>query len=197
MAITNARGRPRTVSPDEVTRTALRLFAESGFEETTVEHIAAELGVSRRTLFRYFPSKNDMVWGDFDRVLERLRVALSEEPADAPLLEALGRAVVASNRYEDEQLPELRIRMTLITSVPALQAHAMLRYDAWRAVVAAWVAARLGQRPDDLVPQTIAHAALGTSMAAFVRWVHHPDEDLAEHLRRGYAVLAGGDAGSR
>ncbi|MGO9891485.1 MAG: TetR family transcriptional regulator, partial [Solirubrobacteraceae bacterium] len=57
-------GRPPGTSRRAVTRTALELFGDRGFEETTVDDIADALGVSRRTLFRYFASKNDMVWGD-------------------------------------------------------------------------------------------------------------------------------------
>lgn len=180
------------MSHGQITRVALDLFAANGFDETTVEDIAAELGINRRTLFRYFSSKNDMVWGDFDWVLDRLRGHLAETSPDEPLMSALARAAVASNHYEADQLPELRIRMTLITTVPALQAHSMLRYADWRGVIAEFVADRLGQQPDDLVPQTIAQAALGTSMAAFVRWVEHPDEDLDDNLRRAYALLASG-----
>jgi mycofactocin system transcriptional regulator len=169
---------------------ALDLFARDGFDETTLSDVAAALGISRRTLFRYFPSKNDMVWGDFDWVLDRLRAYLAETSPDEPLMAALARAVVASNHYESDQLPELRIRMTLITTVPALQAHSMLRYAAWRAVIADFVAERLGRQADDLVAQTTAHAALGTSMAAFVRWVDNPDDDLEQNLREAYRLLA-------
>lgn len=186
------RGRPRSVTHAQITSTALELFARHGFDETTVDDVAAELGINRRTLFRYFPSKNDLVWGDFDWVLDRLRGYLAGSGPDEPLMAAIGRAVVASNHYEPDQLPELRIRMTLITTVPALQAHSMLRYAAWRTVIAEFVANRLDQQPDDLLPQTIAHACLGTSMAAFVRWVDHPEEDLEENLRRGYRLLASG-----
>jgi mycofactocin system transcriptional regulator len=175
-----------------VTRTALELFAERGFEETTVDDIADALGVSRRTLFRYFPSKNDMAWGDFDWVLARLRRCLAETGPGEPLHMALGRAVVESNRYEVEQLPELRIRMRLITGVPALQAHSTLRYAEWRSVIAEFVADRLACRPEDLVPQTVAHAALGTSMAAFLVWVDDPDSDLVENLREAYRLLGTG-----
>jgi TetR/AcrR family transcriptional regulator, regulator of mycofactocin system len=185
-------GRPPGTSRREVTRTALGLFAERGFDETTVDDIADALGVSRRTLFRYFASKNDMAWGDFDWVLARLRRCLEATGRDEPLHEALGRAVVESNRYEDEQLPELRIRMRLITGVPALQAHSTLRYAEWRAVIAEFVADRLGCRPDDLVPQTVAHAALGTSMAAFLVWVDEPASDLVENLREAYRLLGSG-----
>jgi TetR/AcrR family transcriptional regulator, regulator of mycofactocin system len=186
------RGRPPSTTHDEVARTALRLFASRGFEETTVDDVATALGIGRRTVFRYFASKNDMVWGDFDWVLERLRTLLDNAPDDERTVEALVRAVVESNYYEPDQLPELRIRMTLITTVPALQAHSMLRYAAWRQVIAEFVGRRLGQRPDDLIPETVGWAALGTSMAAFVRWVNNPDDDLQENLVRSYSLLASG-----
>jgi TetR/AcrR family transcriptional regulator, regulator of mycofactocin system len=168
------------------------MFAERGFEETTVDDIADALGVSRRTLFRYFASKNDMVWGDFDWVLGRLRGCLADTGLDEPLHQALGRAVVESNRYEDDQLPELRIRMRMITGVPALQAHSALRYAEWREVIAEWVSDRLGCRPSDLIPQTVAHAALGTSMAAFLVWVDDPGSDLVANLEEAYRLLGHG-----
>ncbi len=185
-------GRPPGTSRRAVSRTALEMFAERGFEETTVDDIAEALGVSRRTLFRYFASKNDMVWGDFDRVLERLRRCLDATGPDEPLHEALRRAAVESNRYEDEQRPELRIRMRLITGVPALQAHSALRYAEWRDVIAEWVAKRLGCEPGDLIPQTVAHAALGTSMAAFLVWVDDPSSDLLANLDQAYRLLGQG-----
>ena len=59
-------------------RVALELFHRQGFEETSVEDIAATVGVDPRTIFRYFPSKNDIVWGDFDWVIGRLRHHLDE-----------------------------------------------------------------------------------------------------------------------
>ena len=168
------------------------MFADRGFDETTVDDIADALGVSRRTLFRYFASKNDMVWGDFDWVLGRLRRCLDATASDEPLHEALRRAAVESNRYEDEQLPELRIRMRLITGVPALQAHSALRYAEWREVIAEWVGERLGCEPADLIPQTVAHAALGTSMAAFLVWVDDPSSDLVANLEHAYRLLGEG-----
>ena len=185
-------GRPPGTSRRAVSRTALEMFAERGFDETTVDDIADALGVSRRTLFRYFASKNDMVWGDFDWVLARLRRCLDATDSDQPLHEALRRAVVESNRYEDEQLPELRIRMRLITGVPALQAHSTLRYAEWRAVIAEFVASRLWCDPADLVPQTVAHAALGTSMAAFLVWVDDPSSDLTANLDEAFGLLGSG-----
>lgn len=183
------RGRPPSTSREEVARTALELFVRRGFEETTVGDIAKALGVGRRTLFRYFESKNDMVWGDFGWVLDRLRKELADRSVDEPMMRTLTHAVLASNLYEGDALEELRLRMTLITTVPALQAHSMVRYREWRDVVAEFVARRLGQRPDDLLPVLVGHMALGASMAAFARWVGHPDENIEAHLLRTYGHL--------
>jgi mycofactocin system transcriptional regulator len=187
-------GRPPTTTHQEVEAAALRLFSARGFERTTVEDIAVEVGVTRRTVFRYFASKNDMVWGDFDEVIARLREAFDAAGRELPLIDALREAVVASNTYAPEQLPELRIRMTLIATVPALQAHSMLRYEAWRDAVAELAARRLGGSPTDLGPQTLGNAALGASMAAFKRWVENPREDLGDCLDQTYRLLAGGFA---
>ena len=68
--------------------------------------------------------------------------------------------------------------MRLITGVPALQAHSTLRYAEWRAVIAEFVASQLGCDPAHLIPQTVAHAALGTWIAAFLVWVDDPSSDL-------------------
>jgi mycofactocin system transcriptional regulator len=192
-----ATGRPPSTTHAEIEGAALALFERRGFERTSIEDIAAAVGVGRRTIFRYFPSKNDIVWGDFDWVNRRLRGHLEESGAEVPLLEALRRAAVLSNRYPEEQLPALRQRLTLITTVPALQAHSMLRYASWRAVVAEWAAGRLGERPGDLVPQVLAHVALGASMSAFTRWVENPDEDLERCLDRAYQLLADGFVAER
>jgi mycofactocin system transcriptional regulator len=185
-------GRPPSTSHDEIAAIALDFFSRRGFEETSVEEIAAAVGVGRRTIFRYFPSKTDMVWGDFEWVNRRLREHLREADSETPLIEGLRRAAVLSNTYADEQLPLLRTRMGLITSVPALQADSMLRYASWRRVVAEWAAERLGESPRDLFPTTLAHAALGASMSAFVRWVHNPGEDLGDCLETAYRLLAEG-----
>ncbi|HTT96098.1 MAG TPA: mycofactocin system transcriptional regulator [Solirubrobacterales bacterium] len=187
-------GRPPSTTREEIEGVALDLFAARGFEATTVDDVAAAIGVGRRTLFRYFASKNDIAWGDFDGVMARLRTALTEGGRDLPLMDALRVGVVESNGYPPEQLPGLRIRMTLIARTPALQAHSALRYAEWRAVVAEWAAGRCGLAADDLLPQAIAGAALGVAMATFGRWVDHPDEDLGELLDAAFRALAAGFA---
>ena len=175
----------------------MRLFRTRGFEQTTVDEIAAELGIGRRTLFRYFPSKNDIVWGDFDSVLDRLRTEFAARDPAAPMMDTLREAVVASNTYPAELLPELRTRIMLIMRVPVLQAHSMLRYAAWRRVVTEFAADRTGASAGDLLPQTLGNAALAASTSAFGYWVDVPDSDLLALLDRCYRMLAAGFAPER
>jgi mycofactocin system transcriptional regulator len=188
----STRGRPPSTTAEQVGQVALRLFTERGFDETTMDDIARELGVGRRTLFRYFASKNDMVWGDFDWVLNRLRGEFAAASARTPLMTVLREAVVASNTYPEDALPELRTRLELITTVPALQAHSMLRYAEWRAVVAEFAAARLRRDAADLEVASLGYAALAASTSAFTYWVANPEKDLILLLDRAYRMLEAG-----
>lgn len=185
-------GRPPTTSRDEVAAVALRLFVERGFEATRISDIAAAVGVSRRTILRYFASKNDIVWGAFDERLRELRERLADAPVEQPITEAIREAVVSFNDYGESVMPELRDRMTLITTVPALQGHAMLRYGDWCAVIAEFVASRLGLDPRDHVPQLLASAALGIAMATYRHWIEHPGSDLLALLDEGLLMLGAG-----
>lgn len=185
-------GRPPTTSRERIADTALALFAVRGFERTTLDDIAAAVGVSRRTILRYYDSKNDIVWGTFGEHLDGLRAQLREADPDAPLMEVLRHAIVAFNDYGHEQLPALRLRMTLITTVPALQGHSTVRSADWCEVIAGFVAERLGTTPDDHIPQVIANAALGTSMATYRHWIRNPAVDLISALDHALRLLAAG-----
>lgn len=164
-------GRRRVTSRAELEQVAFDLFDRQGFERTTVDDIASAAGIGRRTFFRYFASKNDVPWGDFDAELVRMRTRLNATADRAPLMDAIRLAVVDFNRVPAEQLPAHRRRMELILRVPALQAHSTLRYAAWRQVIADFIAARTGQRPDALFPRAIAYAMLGVAVAAYEQWL--------------------------
>src|SRR5947209_19100920 len=95
-------GRPGATTRTELELVARQLFADRGFDATTVDDIAAAAGIGRRTFFRYFASKNDVVWGDFDRGLADLRARLQTSDPEQPLREALHEAVLAFNALEPE-----------------------------------------------------------------------------------------------
>jgi mycofactocin system transcriptional regulator len=175
-------GRKPVTSRADLEHVAFDLFDRQGFERTTVDDIARAAGIGRRTFFRYFPSKNDIPWGAFEAELDRMRVRLKACPAQVPLMEAIRVALIDFNQVAPAQVPLHRRRMELILRVPTLLAHSTLRFTAWRAVVAEFVAERSGQRPDDLAPQAIAHAVLGVAIAAYERWLDDPDADLGALL---------------
>ncbi|MEN2738472.1 mycofactocin system transcriptional regulator [Microbacterium sp. X-17] len=171
-------GRARATTHGELSHIGVTLFLERGFDETTIDEIVAAAGIGRRTFFRYFASKNDLPWGDFDRLLSSMRAYLDTVPADVPLREALRRAVIDFNRYPADELPYHRQRMQLLLNVPTLVAHSTLRYAAWRDVLAEFVGARLHEPADSIEPQAIAWVCLGLSLAAYEQWLARPEADL-------------------
>jgi TetR/AcrR family transcriptional regulator, regulator of mycofactocin system len=189
-AVISRAGRRRVTSRAELEHAAFDLFARQGFDRTTVDDIAAAAGIGRRTFFRYFPSKNDVPWGNFEGELERMRARLATCAQETPLMDAIRVAIVDFNRIEPEQVPWHRRRMELILRTPTLQAHSTLRYAAWREVIADFVCERTGQSPDALAPRTIAYAALGVAVAAYEQWLEADDADLGDLLDSAMRELA-------
>ncbi|MCU1692336.1 MAG: mycofactocin system transcriptional regulator [Frankiales bacterium] len=183
-------GRPAVTSRSELEQVALGLFRERGFEATTVDDLAEAAGIGRRTFFRYYASKNDVVWGDFETGLAELRRHLDEDEG-RPLLEALRRGVLAFNTVPVEHLEDHRQRMALILHVPALQAHSTLRYAAWRAVVADYAARRLAQPASSLLPQLVGHTCLGAALTAYEQWLADRESDLTALLDEALSALDG------
>jgi mycofactocin system transcriptional regulator len=182
-------GRPRATSHAEIERAAFRLFALRGFDGTTLDAIAGEVGISRRTLLRYFDSKNDIPWGRFAETLDGFRATLAAMPADLPLYEAVHAAVLAFNRFDLDAHPSHRERMQLILTTPTLQAHSVLQYGEWRRVIAEYVALRLDLRPDDLLPRTVGQVSLALTLSAYTHWLDCPDLALHDLLDMAMAGL--------
>jgi mycofactocin system transcriptional regulator len=171
---------------------ALRLFSEQGFEETTVDQIAVAAGVSRRTFFRYFETKTDVLWHEFDAEVETIRALLAATPDDLPIMEGVRRAVLAANHYRAQDVPELRMRMSLLSSVPELVASAAIHYDAWERAVVEFVGRRSGQPADSLYPLAVGRAVLAACRAGYDRWAARADADLTLYLDAALRALAAG-----
>ena len=135
-----------------------------------------------------------MLWGAFDTEVATIRVLLDEVPADLPVMEAVRQAVLAANHYRAADVPELRARMALIGSVPALMASAAVHYDAWERAISDFVARRAGQPADSLYPLAVGRATLAACRAAYDRWVVHADADLTVYLDAALRALAAGFA---
>jgi mycofactocin system transcriptional regulator len=185
-------GRPQVTSRAQLEHLGLRLFTENGYEATTVDRIAEEAGISRRTFFRYFESKNDLSWGDFHTRLDWLRDRLAAVPPAQPLADAIADAVIEFNAVPPGEETWHRQRMTLLLHVPALQAHGTLRYSDWRGVVADFVARRRGEPVGSLVPRAAGYLALGAALAAYEQWLTDPALDLQEVMTESFELFRRG-----
>ena len=185
-------GRRPVTSRFEIEHIALEMFGDHGFDTTTVDDVAHAAGIGRRTFFRYYASKNDVPWGSFDELLLRMRATLAALPQDIPILQGIRSAVLEFNDVAPQEQPWHRRRLQLILNTPALQAHSTLRYASWRQVVADYVALRLDQPADGLIPQSVAHACLGVCIAAYERWLADDGAELASLLDEVFASLERG-----
>ena len=188
------RGRPPSTSRRELQRIALRLFDAHGFDNTTIEQIAAEAGVSERTFFRYFTTKASVLWAEFDTEVAAIRDALADVPESVPMMDAIRTAVVAANHYRAEDVPDMRMRMALIATEPALSFGAAEHYAHWEQAVSDFAARRLGLAADSLYPLAVGRTVLAACRAAYDRWSDRADRDLPTYLDAALSALAAGFA---
>lgn len=182
-------GRPRVTTAPEIERIAFGLFAEHGFAGTTLGDIADAAGVGRRTVLRYYESKNDIPWGQFADTLQHFAQLLAEMPLDLPLHEAVHRGVCAFNTFPAASLQSHRARMQLILTTPELQSHSVHQYLAWRSVISRYVARRTGQTESDLLPQVVGRVSLALALSAYDQWMRSDDADLVPLIDRAMGEL--------
>jgi TetR/AcrR family transcriptional regulator, regulator of mycofactocin system len=186
------KGRPPLTSRAELEQIGIRLFTERGFDETSVDDIAAEAGIGRRTFFHYFPSKADLVWGDFEAELDRMRACLARLDPALPMMEAVRQAVIDFNVLPPGAEEQHRRRLALILTVPTLLANSTLQFAHWRGVIAEFAAERLGVEPGGLLPGAVGWVALGASIAAYEEWLKDQSADLSALLDAAFTGLARG-----
>lgn len=185
-------GRRRSTTQAHISNVAIDLFAARGFDEVSVDDVAEAAGIARRSLFRYYPSKNALPWGDFDAHLAYMRDLLNDLDTDVAIDAALRTALLAFNTFDDAEAARHRQRMRVILETAALQAYSMTMYAGWRAVVASFVAARLGLEPEDLVPQTVAWTMLGVALSAYEHWLADESVSLQQSLSDSFDTVSGG-----
>ncbi|MGY1690827.1 acyl-CoA-like ligand-binding transcription factor [Geodermatophilus sp. SYSU D01105] len=182
-------GRPAATTPHELAAVAQRLFLDRGFEQTSVDDIAAAAGISRRTFFRYFPTKADVLFVESAAELRRLRDHLAAGSDGESYEAVVQRSVAAALRFPPDEATWARHRAQLLLTVPALQGHAMTRYRDWRDAAAAFVSARYGQPADAVFPLAVGHAVLAATLTAHEHWLAHPGSDLFETVGEVLALL--------
>ena len=179
----------------EITRRAISLFVERGYDEVTVDEIAAAAGISARTFFRYFPSKSDVLRQHQRFLFDRLTRTLAARPRSESPSVALRKAFQATG----EMRPDYSARFVAIGQL-------LIRDDTSLAHAFAFEAGRIDELISVLVDRGATHdldleamvgALLGAAQASFRYWVRNPDEaPLVELMQRAFRHVKSGQLAS-
>ncbi|MET8134548.1 TetR family transcriptional regulator [Streptomyces sp. NPDC005251] len=169
-----------------------RLIAEQGYDATTIEQIAEAAEVSPSTVFRYFPTKEDIVLTDeYDPLLER---ELRERPADEPWFESLRHVIRKAIGVSSSEDPEItRLRTRLLVEVPAVRSRMMESMSVTGRLLSRAIGERSGRDPDSLEVRVFAMSLIGGLMETSLYWAETGQgDDLAELVERTVNVLEHG-----
>lgn len=170
---------------------ALRLFAERGYEATTVGEIAEAAEVSPSTFFRYFPTKEDVVL--YDALDPYLLAALEAQPLDLSPVAAI-RATMNQvfSRAPADVIAQQDERAALMFSVPELRMRMLDEAARSMLPFVEVIAKRAGTRPDDIAVRALAGAVVGVVIAA---WIGAGGVNASDYLRQMDQALAQLEAG--
>lgn len=168
---------------------AFRLFAEHGYEDTTVARIAAEAGVSHMTFFRYFPTKEDVVLrDDYDPLLEEL---IRAQPPDKPALRRVRDAVMSAVPavYARER-EALLLRSRLLLTTPALRSRMGESMDGSRSAFERGLSDPEAAAAPPMAARVVASACTAALATAITVWVEQDGEtDLPALMEQAFDAL--------
>jgi AcrR family transcriptional regulator len=155
----------------EIADAALALFGERGFEAVTVDEIVAAAGVSRRTFFRYFETKEDALLADYPELHIRLVETLGTASPDDPLRSVRTGLHGMADWYEERSEAVLARSRLIRDTAMHLAARNLVFLSQWEQAVADTVARHIGGHPGDLLPRTAAATTVAAFRAALTEWV--------------------------
>lgn len=179
-----------------IAETAVRMFAEGGFDAVPVAAVARAAEVSEATVFNYFPTKEDLVYQGMEAFEAELLASVRDRPAGEPIVTAFGRFVLRPRGFlaaPDEESARFLIAVSrMIAASPALRAREREILARYTASLAALIAEDTGADPDDLRPWVVARALIGThqSLIEFVR--RHLADGAVDHVDLARQVWARG-----
>ncbi len=146
------RERKKQQTREKIAQVALRLFAERGYDHTTLAEIAEAADVAPRTIFAYFESKEDILLCGERSFLDDLKRRLDERPAGTTTVDALREFLSQIPRQDEEDL----LRKKVMSENPELQMKAHAGHTRLEPMLAESIAKDLGAEPDDLQPMLAA-----------------------------------------
>jgi AcrR family transcriptional regulator len=193
------RERKKAQTRATIEEAAFRLFAQRGYHATTVADIAAAADIAPRTFFAYFPSKEAVVFAEADAQLDSLAAALEARPAGETTFEALRgwiAGLIEGEGQKERDREQIRHRMICENEpLAAFERHVFGRFEL---LIAAAVAADLGDDERDLRPRLAAAATIAALMALRPddpeEHAKPVDEEGLAQLDDAFAFLRGGIA---
>lgn len=168
----NLRERNHERTRDEIAGHALDLFVARGFDAVTVDDIAASAGISRRTFFRYFETKEDALLPADASRLQRLEQALRERPAAEGAFDAVRGAVLELAHDYETGSTEFLQQARLVLATPSVHARSLGHQADWEEVIRAFAAQRAGRPETSLLPQLLAAGCMAALRSALTTWLH-------------------------
>ncbi|MEU3935927.1 TetR family transcriptional regulator [Streptomyces sp. NPDC029044] len=175
------RERKKALTRATIEAKALERFLSEGFEQATLEDICADAVVSLRTFFRYFTSKEDLVFSRLRSHLGLIEELFARRPADEPLLTSMS-AVIDQAVADYAAEPEREVaRLRLVADTPALQAGRATVFSGFEKLTRRVTATRLHEADDSRRPRLVAAATVAAFQVGLDMWVaSDARSDLAE-----------------
>ena len=164
----------RRLVQHEIERAALRLFLDHGYDAVSVDDIAGRVGMSGRTFFRYYATKDEILRRFQAGLNEALIEAFRERPPDETALQALRAAFAATSHVAKPDRERIRAIGRLLATVPAVHARSMgetLLDDR----LAGEFARRSRARRADARPAIVVAAVSAAALVGWNRWVASDD----------------------
>ncbi|HVS49945.1 MAG TPA: TetR family transcriptional regulator [Candidatus Dormibacteraeota bacterium] len=163
------RERKKQKTRESIQREAMRLIEKQGYDQTTIEQIAAAVEISPSTFFNYFPSKEDVVLYDaYDPVLAKLML---ERPADEPLSISFRRVLEEMGSIFDRDRAIILARGRLWFEVPALRARLFEELEKAQVLISGLIGQRSGRDPDDFETRIIVTVMVAAALEAMREWL--------------------------
>jgi AcrR family transcriptional regulator len=180
-------GRWQPDARGRLAKAAMELYAEQGFEQTTVAEIAARAGLTERTFFRHYTDKREVLFYGTEMMQHLLVEAVAAAPASATAMDMVGTAFQAAGAMLQENQERARLRDAIVSANAELRERELIK-------LAALAAAVTGALHDRGVPEPAASLAAETGVAvfkvAFARWIGQPGQpDLPAILRESMGEL--------
>jgi AcrR family transcriptional regulator len=157
------RERKKQRTRERIVEAAFELFDERGFDGTTIADIAEAADIAPRTFFAYFPSKDDVVFHDFEASHAMVASWLRDRDPGTNAIDALRAGLAdAKGNIGAESLREKRLRQCLVSENESLAAHSQHLMGKFADLVAEAAAKDLGDEPGDLRPRLVAAATAAT-----------------------------------